>query len=364
MNSRNLIDEFKRPLTPRSKWAAFIPHPANKVINAGSGDVHFSVETIRKNVIENYPQAQQLAEQLYHSDLAQFSKNLKQFLYNNFQYLADGQQQKIRNLSYAFWNDRETGIDCKSYTSIAAEICMALGIKSIFRIIKQRNDGTKPASFSKNYSHIYLLIPKNQTTGKITGPESYYVIDGVADFNHEPAYLTYKDYPMNHQRLNGPVEGVEEVEITAAKLPEIVDQFTAVNESGKVQRVLVVNLKATGERVEVPATKQNCQTLQGLGCTCKQGLGELDWNQIINSGLDTFGNVITSKNNSGSGTTSNYPDYLNSGNSGGGSSPVIVTVPSADSDKSSGLSTPLVIGISAVVVAGIVATGIILTRKS
>ncbi|MFB9098998.1 MULTISPECIES: hypothetical protein [Flavobacterium] len=156
-----------------------------------------------KNIQENYKQAVLLAPEFKKQSLKETCQSIHSFLYWHFQYKQDEKPQMVRSLNCS-WLERFTGIDCKSYSVNGGIILKQLGIKFYIRKIIQ--EVKKHDIGLGNYSHVYLIVPLNQTTGSLN--QGYYTIDGTLPHTTEPFYIKEKSFFMDnnlpHYSLNGP----------------------------------------------------------------------------------------------------------------------------------------------------------------
>lgn len=197
MSNNNLF----RFLKNGSAYNALIPKSTCEKVSFGKGDTHFSIEMIVKQALQHNKQVEKLASKLKAESgagsLQEICYRIHQFLYWHLQYKADGEAQLLRSPACA-WQQRKDGIDCKSYSIFASAILLQLGIKHYIRKIKQ------PTHNPEHYSHVYVIVPKNQDTGNLD--KGYYTIDGTLQHITEPIYINKKDFFMDtlpHFGLNG-----------------------------------------------------------------------------------------------------------------------------------------------------------------
>lgn len=186
-----------RDLKNGKEYNALFPTPKNKKVVLGNGDTHTSIKLIIDWALKSNHEVKLVAPKLQKSSLDATCFSIHDFLFNHFQYKADGEAQLLRSPARA-WKDRYDGIDCKSYSIIASCILLQLGIKHYIRKIKQ------PAFAPENFTHVYVIVPANQTTGSLAS--GYYTIDGTLRSTQEPQYIDKKDFFMDklaHYGLNG-----------------------------------------------------------------------------------------------------------------------------------------------------------------
>lgn len=186
-----------RPIANGKEFEKLIPKPPGNKTALGIGNTDYSIQAMEQMVKDFYPQMGKVAVLLEKSSLQSTTKAVKDFCFNNFQYKADQEDQLLRSPSYAFWIDRKTGIDCKSYSIIASCILTNLGINHYIRKIKQ------PGFSPTEWTHVYVIVPVDQKTNNLNF--GYYTIDGTLEEDIEPAHNDTSDILMSlqHYRLNG-----------------------------------------------------------------------------------------------------------------------------------------------------------------
>lgn len=190
---------LKRKIRKGDVFSRLIEPSKNQKVTLEKGDTFYSVKMMSIWAKTYYRQVAKLAQVLKAEALEKTCENIHHFLYHDLQYQADGQVQNIRSPANS-WQNRQVGIDCKSYSIFASCLLLNLGIKHYIRQIKQ-------LSFNpKQFTHVYVVVPKNQQTGDLdTG---HYVIDGTIRENKEPNYTAKKDVFMSmklpHVGLNCP----------------------------------------------------------------------------------------------------------------------------------------------------------------
>jgi len=131
-------------------------------------------------VLKYHHQTQKISKILEKPTLFETTESIYNFMYNHIQY--------TENLTRVFapacsWENRSSGIDCKSFSIMASSILLNLGIKHYIRKV-----------FDKGTAHVYIVVPLNQTSGVITNKSKYgidyYVIDGAAHKNIEFPFQT------------------------------------------------------------------------------------------------------------------------------------------------------------------------------
>src|SRR5690554_737370 len=191
-----------RPIKSGKEFNSLISKSNCKVISLGSGNTSYSVSQMANVAKQHANQMTKVAQKLKKSSLKSTVKNIQDFVYWHFQYKIDQADQYLRTPACS-WSQRAEGIDCKSYSIIVASILHQLGIKSYLRRVRYEAD--------KPYGHVYNVIPKDQKSGRLTGKDSYYIIDGTLniDIEKEPYYYDKSDIkmetgPLDHYILAKP----------------------------------------------------------------------------------------------------------------------------------------------------------------
>jgi len=168
----------------------------------GNGDTKFTITQMKKQVLIwvkefNTKKAQQLFSK---PTLQATVTNIHSFLYNHYQYNADGWDQNLRSPKCS-WASRYDGIDCKSYATTASVLLYILNIKHYLRRIKQPFH-----QYPNKYTHVYVVVPNDQKTGSLT-TQGYFTIDGTLPTMQEPVHTNPHDIFMSdkmaHYALNG-----------------------------------------------------------------------------------------------------------------------------------------------------------------
>lgn len=188
-----------RPILDGRKYEKLFPKSNCKRIDGGKGNTEYSVNQMNEVVRLYSKQTTSTAQTLKKSSLVQTAQEIQNFLYWHFQYKRDLEDQILRSPACSF-HQRQDGIDCKSYSILAASILHELGYKSYFRRVSYQPN--------QPYGHVYVVVPKNQKTANLS--EGYYTIDGTLNIQvgNEPTFFKKSDLPvmdkMNHYILNAP----------------------------------------------------------------------------------------------------------------------------------------------------------------
>lgn len=179
-----------RPLHDGRKFEAVMPSFKKIVYNFDKRtDNHNTFKTLEfmEQWSKKYSyQCAKLAKLLQGKSVQETCNNIYNFLYNHFQYKLDGEAQDLRALSAA-WYDRSKGMDCKSYSLLAAMILENLNIKCAFRMVKIGGN---------DWVHVYVIVPDGQ---------KYHVIDATRHDNREVRFTQKHDRNMYHRGLASPI---------------------------------------------------------------------------------------------------------------------------------------------------------------
>lgn len=266
---------YHRELHPAAESTNLIPPAQGVSVSGPTGDTFISLKIMERDAKKYAHEAKKLARKLKGKNLETTVQNIREWVYHNFQYQADAELQKIRTLSYAFHQDREAGIDCKSYSVIISQILQNLGVKHYFRKIKQRRTApSQPANYEDQYSHVYVVVPKNQDTGSLKS--GYHVLDAVPSYTAEPPHIAKYDQkvsvmPNKHVSLHG-LAGADD-DCQGAILEK---SYKTTNAQGLPVVIFQIR-KADGSQksLQAPCNKESqaLATLNGLGCNCSPVLG-------------------------------------------------------------------------------------------
>lgn len=155
----------------------------------GEGDTFFGINQIKDWILQNHDEIKQneAIALLKGKTLQESVANIHYALNTHFKYDEDGWEQQLRAPNCA-WQQRNTGLDCKSFTVLASVFLYKLGIKHYLRKIKQ------PYLRPNEYSHIYVVVPINQNTTNLK--EGYITLDATVNNNVEPIFSKSYDIPM------------------------------------------------------------------------------------------------------------------------------------------------------------------------
>lgn len=175
-------------------YGAFMPPSDCSSTKLGNGDTSFAIQNMAKTARKYQHHTRDLTLKFFSGmPLEKLCNDIHQFLYWHFQYSIDGDKQLLRSPACS-WLSRFDGIDCKSYSIFASTILLNAGIKHYMRRIKQ-------AMNPDGFTHVYVVVPKNQKTANLT--QGYYVIDGTINTMQELPYLEKDDVLVNHNEKSG-----------------------------------------------------------------------------------------------------------------------------------------------------------------
>jgi len=198
LTKQQINEALRRPIQDGKQYDSLIAKPPNKRIKLETANTFYSVAMIKKFVETFYKQVSRLAPVLQGQSLEQTTKNIHSFLLHHVQYQIDYITQHIRSPAN-IWANSQSGVECKNFSLFTSAILTNLGIKHYIRQIKNAN--FKP----KQYTHVYIVVPKNQVTGNLK--DGYYIIDATSRYNRESSIKEKNDVFMNdklpHLGLNG-----------------------------------------------------------------------------------------------------------------------------------------------------------------
>ncbi len=185
-------EALQRKIKNGNKYDRYFEKVNCKSSFVGTGNTTYGMQQMQEVSKKYQYQTAEIAKQLRKPTISQTVSSIYEFLYDHLQYQLDGYDQQLRSPACS-WQQRSSGIDCKSYSVFASTILLNLGIKHYFRKIKQ--PGYNPDA----WTHVYVIVPNG---------ENYYVIDGTLHKNIEVPYSEKEDLLMetklNYYALNAP----------------------------------------------------------------------------------------------------------------------------------------------------------------
>ncbi len=189
-----------RPLQSGKKYEGLLPDSRCDRTALGDGLTDFSIKQMKILIDQFDWQTEFLARALQGDTFEQSLSNIKDFIYNHFQYKADAEEQMLRTPACS-WASRTDGIDCKSYSILASCLLQNMGISHYLRKIKQ------PGFAPDEWTHVYVVVPIDQKSNDLQ--KGYFTIDGTLEEDQEPAFIETSDLLMRHTMLNGPWDQVK-----------------------------------------------------------------------------------------------------------------------------------------------------------
>lgn len=141
-------------------------------------------------------QTRRLAERLKGSSIEETLRNDSNFILNYIRYTKDdADHEQIRSPRRLI---HEGQGDCDCFAVTLATLLLNQGINFRFRIAQYPSSGGE-------WSHIYLVVPKNQrSSASLSKRQDYTVLDPVTNLHdHEVAFSRKRDYTMSLQYLDG-----------------------------------------------------------------------------------------------------------------------------------------------------------------
>ncbi|CAL2075306.1 hypothetical protein [Tenacibaculum sp. 190524A02b] len=196
MNRDAINIALHRNLKKGTKYDKLVPKSDCSSVFLANGDTEVAINKMAVWAKRYQHHTKKLTEKEFASySLAELCKEIHSFTYHHLQYKIDGYNQLLRSPACA-WKTRAEGLDCKSYSIFASTILLNRGVKHYFRRVI--------VSKGESYSHVYVIVPLNQETGKLD--KGYYVIDGTINtLEEQPIYKADDVYmlPNATNSLNG-----------------------------------------------------------------------------------------------------------------------------------------------------------------
>ena len=184
MTAADINSALHRQVRTGTIYDAFMPPSDCSSKKLGNGDTAFALKHMAKTALKYQHQTRTLTTKFFSGiSLLSLCNELHQFLFWHFQYAIDGDKQLLRSPACS-WVSRFEGIDCKSYSIFASTVLLNAGVRHYMRRIVQ-------ASNPNAFTHVYIVVPKNQTTGSLSS--GYYVIDGTINTMQELPFLRKDD---------------------------------------------------------------------------------------------------------------------------------------------------------------------------
>ena len=252
----------------------------------GKGDTSFGVQKMKKWVLDTHNQIDtEKAIQLFGSTSTEKTvSNIKKFVFDHFQYKADNLKQNLRSPNCS-WQQRYEGIDCKSYSIISSVLLYKNNLKHYIRRIKQPN-------FSPdNYTHVYVIVPINQTTADLK--EGYYVIDGTLSYDSEPTFSKKDDVFMNNDLEYYGLQGVSSNKALSKNNKILQKKYFLNTISGRVSAENIskiedyINQLISSNKTPYYSKIKGGYNVSGLEIYLKAGLNGSDdsfFNNLLNEG--------------------------------------------------------------------------------
>ncbi len=199
-NKVSISSVLKRNLKSGKEYNKLIPQVECSRTNLGSGDTFHTTDEMQKWIEKYAFQTNKLSPKLKGRGLAETVTNVYGFLYNHIQYEQDGALQQLRSPACT-WKQRNSGVDCKSYSVFASSVLSNLGIKHFIRQIRQ------PNFYPEEFTHVYIVVPVDQSIVNYKENTPTYVLDATKHQNTEGNYIEKVDIPMvnlKHVGLNAP----------------------------------------------------------------------------------------------------------------------------------------------------------------
>lgn len=255
---------LKRTLQSGKQYNRYFSKSSCTPSYLGASDTAFTVTQMKKWAYKNVGQTAELAKNEFSRvSLQGITQKVYSFLYNHIQYELDRKRQNLKSPACA-WATRVEGTDCKSYSIFASTILLNLGIKHYFRRVRQ--PGLQP----NKWTHVYIIVPKNQKNPPAKNPKEYFVIDATVHDNKEVDKIDQDDTLMSK-----------------VKLPHYGLQSPAISGLGACSCTLKPNVAPTLVVVSVPI-KTPIKTVRSSTSTVSTGRRSLE-NEIAGMRMPGIG---------------------------------------------------------------------------
>lgn len=171
---------LQRKIKSGKQYNKYFEKVSCKPTNLGYGNTTYGLHQMQNWALKFQYQTEEIAKQLAQKTIPLTIESIYNFLHDHLQYQLDGEEQQLRSPACS-WQQRNSGIDCKSYSVFASTILLNLGIDHYFRKVKQ------PGYNEKNWTHVYVVVPNGN---------EYYVIDGTIHNNVEVLFIEKEDLLM------------------------------------------------------------------------------------------------------------------------------------------------------------------------
>ncbi|MFC4219030.1 hypothetical protein [Flagellimonas marina] len=193
---------LRRGILPGTKYEKYFKGSDCELTSFGRGDTFLTIRKMKEWAERYTGHTRDFAlGELAGLPMENIVDRIHNFLYWHFQYRMDGEKQYLKSPNCA-WKTRAQGIDCKSYSIIASTILNNLGIKHYFRKVRQPNPNWPSGGIDPTlWSHVYVIVPKDQKRLTVRRPSEYWVIDATVLSNREVPYLEKREELMSRVSL-------------------------------------------------------------------------------------------------------------------------------------------------------------------
>jgi len=176
MTRQEINKQLQRNILSGKNYDRYFKPSSNTTEKLATGNTKVAINQMKNWILKHHFQCAKIAPVLYHKDLETTINNIHGFWYWHVQYSIDGKDQNLKS-PYRTWQTRKEGTDCKSFSIACSSTLLQLGIKHYLRRIQQ------PGVMEDAYTHVYVVIPKDQKTGKLNN--NYFVLDATINPNIE-----------------------------------------------------------------------------------------------------------------------------------------------------------------------------------
>ncbi len=245
LNGLGLVASGKREINTGNQFDKYYPIRNPQEVTLGRGNSYDTLQFMVQKIQNDHKEATKIATKLYHPNLAQFTKNIFDHIFHNFQYKPDPRnREQVKGVAGSYAR-RKSGIDCDDMAFLIGTILYNKGIPFALRKISNNASG--------DFTHVYVVVPKRPGL-PLNRRENYYVIDPVVDtFDFEyPKNRVPKYY--DEVLVNKKLSTMKGFECDSCTMQGIEDKYKLDTKQGWVQ--VKENVISGAEPIPTDDTKE------------------------------------------------------------------------------------------------------------